>query len=73
MDKENWKKIVESYTEIIQPGIDELKERLKSEKPEKGYKSIDDIQPETLERLKSLKEFCDIFGIPFKEHFKDVL
>jgi hypothetical protein len=73
MDKDSWKQIVESYTEIIQPSINELKETLKREKPEGGYKSLDDIKPETLKWLKSLKEFCDIFGISFKEQLKDVM
>jgi len=73
MDKTRWEKIVELYTEATQPNIDELKEILKQEKPEGGYKTKNDIKPDTLERLKSLKEFCDLFGIPFKEHFKDVL
>jgi dTDP-D-glucose 4,6-dehydratase len=53
MDKTNWKKIVELYTEATKPNIDKLKEILKQEKPEGGYKTKNDIKPDTLEKLKS--------------------
>ena len=65
--KTDWKTIVESYTVAIQPQIKELQEILKKERPEGGYKTLDDIKPETLERLKSLKEFCNIFDISLLE------
>jgi len=71
--KTDWKTIVESYTEASQPAIKELQEILKRERPEGGYKTLDDIQPETLARLKSLKEFCDIFDIPLLEQLKQVM
>lgn len=70
MDKDSWKNIVKYYTEIIQPSIDELQEILKRERTEGGYKTLDDIKPETLARIKTLKEFCDI---PLLEQLKQVM
>ena len=71
--KTDWKTIVESYTDVIQPQIKELQEIIKRERPEGGYKTLDDIKPETLEKLKSLKEFCNIFDIPLLEQLKQVM
>jgi hypothetical protein len=68
-----WSNIVALYTEMTMPKINELKERLILERPEGGYKTKNDINPDTLAYIKSLKEFCDIFDIPIREHLKSVL
>ncbi len=71
--KTDWKTIVESYTQELQPGIKELQEILKRERPEGGYKTLDDVQPETLARIKNLKEFCNFFDIPLLDQLKQVM
>jgi hypothetical protein len=71
--KTDWKTIVESYTQELQPRIKELQELIKKERPEGGYKTLDDVQPETLARIKNLKEFCNFFDIPLLEQLKQVM
>ena len=67
-----WTKVIEDYKDIIKPMVEQLKERLISEMPEAGYKSKNDIKPETLRYLKDIKELGDIFGVPVLEQLKSV-
>jgi hypothetical protein len=71
--KTDWKTIVESHTQELQPRIKELQELIKKERPEGGYKTLDDIQPETLAKINCLKENCNIFDIPLLEQLKQVM
>lgn len=71
--KVSWTKVMEDYQEIIQSKIEELKERLIREMPEGGYKSKNDIKPETLKYLKDIKELGDIFDVPVLEQLKSVV
>ena len=71
--KDSFRRTIKLYTEMTLSGVENLKERLRQERPEEGYKTLEQVKPHTLAWLKTMKEFCNLFDIPIKDHLKEVL